>query len=132
MKFYVAFSMNPNETDLLGKVSLALVDWGEIPTHWLKRTCSQARRTCEYMPKPAQVIKAYRELWTDRRRRVTAVKQARERRAILPEPKWSEEQREAIFREAYRNMGVDYNLLKRKRAFEEETRSQRMERKKGV
>lgn len=133
VKFHVALSIEPNETDFEGKVALALNDWGSIPTHWLRRACARARLAVDYMPKPAQVLRGYKDARDARRRRAAVAKKLREaRRLCLESGPMNEDARANLMRALYRNIGSDYDRVKKQEAFEAEVKNKRaMRRRRG-
>lgn len=111
------------DMDLLGldeRLALALTDWSDIPTNWIRRSCMRARKTCTFFPKPAEIIAAYKTAKEARHKRLKNLETIRDRKR-LPPPPMTEAQQDAFWRGMYAMAGMDYDLLKKRREFDKAT-----------
>lgn len=117
IKLYTALSLDLVADIIDAKVALAVEDWAEVPTNWLRRTCARARKQCEWLPKTSEILSIYKSLRTLRRKRREALDKCRvARRPVLDEGPMTEATRVAFMRETYKRMGMDYDREKKKDA----------------
>ena len=117
IKLYTALSLDLIAEIIDAKVALAVTDWVDIPTNWLRRTCARARKQCEWLPKTSEILSIYRSLRTVRRKRRERLAKIREaRRPAIDAGPMNETERLAFMRETYKRMGLDYDREKRKDA----------------
>lgn len=107
-----------------------MTDWEDIPTHWLRRTCKRARKQCEWLPKPAEILTIWKGLRAQRRIRKNALAERRLKRARKAEERPpSEAERLEFMRQSFQNMGEDYDKVMRRDKLLEELKHKRQERR---
>jgi hypothetical protein len=130
IKLYTALSLDLISEIIDAKVALALEDWAEVPTNWLRRTCARARKQCEWLPKTSEILSIYRTLRTARRKRRERLQKRRDAlRPAIEEGPMTEADRVAFMRDTYKRMGLDYDREKRKDALMLELQKLRINRR---
>lgn len=115
IKFHTALSLDLVADIIDAKVALAMTDWEDIPTHWLRRTCRRARKQCAWMPKPAEILNIWKGLRAQRRLRKNALAERHAKRALKAEARLpSEAERLEFMRQSFHNMGEDYDKVMRR------------------
>lgn len=124
IKLYTALSLDLVGDIIDAKVTLALQDWNDIPTNWIRRTCARARKQCEWLPKTSELILIFRTLRAKRRIKKDALEKLRRARALEEGP-MNDATRMDFMRDYCRRMGVDYDREKRREALKKELEERR-------